>query len=300
MCQIDPMNWLNYHHLMYFKAIATEGSISKASEKLLVGQPALSAQLKQLEEAFGKQLFERRNRKLFLTDAGKIALRYANQIHSLGTELQTVLGDQSLSIKPHIQLGALDSVPKSLVVKLVEWARRNFDCHVTLLDGTGDSLYRQLDSFAIDLVLSDHHIVPAQEGKSIQTRSIGKVPISIYSSEKFEGLKEQFPSSISGQPLVVPTKHSKLRHDLDHYFETHNITPNIVAETQDTTTQKLLAADSYGLIAEPHFAVKHYVKEGKLIKLGRLAGVYEEFFLISNKRVIENPVAIRLMNEFKL
>ncbi|MCB0367614.1 MAG: LysR family transcriptional regulator [Bdellovibrionaceae bacterium] len=293
------MNWLNYHHLMYFRSIATEGSISRASEKLMVGQPALSAQLKQLEEFFDQKLFERRNRQLILTDAGKATLKYANQIHSLGRELLEVLSSKSHSIRPHITIGSLDSVPKNLVVNIMQSARRFQDCHVTALDGTGDELYRQLISHSVDVVVSNHLVIPADD-KSVFSRSIARFKIGVYGAKKFIHLKKGFPASLKNQPMILPTLHSKLRHDIDHFFTSKKISVQVLSEAQDTTVQKLLACDGAGLIAEPEFAVKSMIDEHKLFKLGYLSGVYEEFFLSSTKRVVENPVVNYLMEDYSL
>ena len=77
---------------------------------------------RKLQHAFDQQLFERRNRKLFLTEAGKATLKYANQIFNLGSELQEVIKDKSYSMRPHLNIGALDSVPKNLTVKVIEAA----------------------------------------------------------------------------------------------------------------------------------------------------------------------------------
>jgi len=293
------MNWLNYHHLMYFRSIATEGSISKASEKLLVGQPALSAQLKQLEVSFDQKLFERRNRQLILTDAGKATLKYANQIHSLGGELLEVLQSKSHSIRPHITIGSLDSVPKSLVVNIIQSIRRFQDSHVTALDGTGDELYRQLTTHSIDVVVSNHLVIPSDD-KSMFSRSLARLKIGVYGTKKFLGLKRGFPSSLKNQPLILPTLHSKLRHDIDHFFMNKNIPIQILSEAQDTTVQKLLACEGEGLILEPELAVKQMLKEKKLFKIGYIEGVYEEFFLSSTKRVVGNLIVTYLMNEYKL
>jgi LysR family transcriptional activator of nhaA len=291
------MSWLNYHHLMYFKTIAKEGSISKASEKLLIGQPALSAQLKKLEEYFDQQLFERRNRQLVLTDAGKAALKYAEQIDSLGVELQQVIKERSFNLRPHITIGALDSVPKSLIVKVIEAAQKIQECLVTTIDGTGEELSRQLSSHMLDLVITNHHLVSADE-KTHYSRSIGKLPIFIYGSEKYASLEKDFPESLGNQPFILPTTHSKLRHDIEHFFQQHSLPCKVVAETQDTTIQKLLCVDGFGLIGEPEFAVAPLLEEGKIIRLGKLSQVFEEFFLISTKRVVHNPIADELMKSF--
>lgn len=291
------MNWLNYHHLMYFRTIATEGSISKASEKLRVGQPALSAQLKQLEESFEQKLFERRNRKLFLTEAGKATLKYANQINSLGGELLEVLHNKSHTIRPHITLGSLDSVPKNLVTNVIQAVRKFQDCHVTALDGSGDDLYRELTNHSIDVVISNHLVMPSDD-KSMFSRSIARLKIGVYGTKNYLGLKKGFPHSLKNQPMILPTLHSKLRHDIDHFFTSKKIPMQVLSEAQDTTVQKLLACEGDGLIVEPDFAVKQMIKDKRLFKLGYLEGVYEEFFLSSTKRVVGNPIVTYLMNDY--
>ena len=105
------MKWLNYHHLFYFRTIANEGGIARAAVKLRLGQPTLSTQLKHLEDAVGRPLFERKNRSLVLTEAGKIALDYAENIFRAGDELLQVLADGAISGRTDVKIGALDSVP---------------------------------------------------------------------------------------------------------------------------------------------------------------------------------------------
>jgi len=284
---------------MYFKTIATEGSISKASEKLLVGQSALSAQLKSLEESINHKLFERKHRKLFLTDAGKVTLKYANQIFELGGELQEVLNQNAFTERPHLKIGAINSAPKHLVTQLIRETLKVKDCHFTIIEGTGDELYRELSAHTIDIILSDHHLLQTSE-KTFFSESIGKRPVFIYGAEKYKHLKKGFPSSLKDQPIILPTIHSKLRHDLEHYFDKQKISCNLVAETQDTSIQKILAEEGQGVIAEPEFAVKQMVKDKRLIKIGALKGVYQEFYLISTQKFIKNDFILNIKKNFKL
>ncbi len=135
------MQWLNYHHLYYFRVIANEGGIAKAAEKLRLGQPTLSLQLKQLEEMVGKPLFERRNRKMILTEAGRSALDYANEIFRLGDEMLEVLKDRTINNQTHLQIGALDSVPKSVTLALVREAYKTGPCTVSILEGKAMSFF---------------------------------------------------------------------------------------------------------------------------------------------------------------
>lgn len=291
------MQWLNYHHLFYFRTIATEGGIARASEKLNIGQPTLSAQLRQLEEMVGKPLFERRNRKLILTESGKAALDYANEIFRLGDEMLEVLKDRTPDNQPHLQIGALDSVPKRVILSLVMEAYRISPCVVSILEGKGDELFRELRTHKIDLLVSNY---PSQalENSQVYSRSVAKIPVSVYGAERFKNLQRGFPKSMNGHPFVFPTSHSQLRHDLNHYFKLYDIKAHSVAETQDTSLQRLLAEHGVGLA--PFSEIEGKAKESKLIRLGRLKDVYEEIWLISAQRKLENQIAAQLMNSFAL
>lgn len=291
------MTRLNYHHLMYFRSIALEGGISNAAKKLLIGQPALSAQLKTLEDSFGHALFERKNRSLFLTDAGRVALQYANDIHLKGQELLAVIEDQTFSSRVHLNLGALDSVPKTLITKLINNARQIMPCKVTVLEGRGEELLREVMSHELDILISNYPAPTSGKG-GLYSRSLAKIPIAIFGAPKFKYLKNKFPKSLAGQPMILPTNHSKLRQDIDHFFSIKSVAHSTIAEIHDTAVQKLLALEGVGLVPLPEFIVKELVSTKKLIKLGMLDGVFEEFWMISAKRTIENPVASKLVKGF--
>ena len=293
------MKWLNYHHLFYFRTIAKAGGIAKAAEKLRLGQPTLSTQLKQLEDALGRSLFERKNRSLVLTEAGKIALDYAENIFRTGDELLQVLEDGAVSGRTDVKIGALDSVPKRLLSNLVRAALKEKNVTVSLLEGRGDELFRELFSHQLDLIVSNYPPSSLEFGR-IYSRSLAKVPVAVFASPEFIGLKKTFPESLNGQPFILPTAHSKLRHDLDHYFKINGLRIIPLVETQDTSLQKLLGIDGLGLIPLPEFTAKDLVGEKKLVKLGTLQDVKEEFWLISAARKIENPVAARLMKSFQV
>ncbi len=293
------MNWLNYHHLMYFRCIAIEGSIAKASEKLYVGQPALSAQLKALEESFEQQLFERKNRKLILTDAGKFALKYANQIYEMATELSEAMSDKKFTAKQSLNIGALDSIPKNLILQMIKDAQKLQPCSVRIYEAQGDELYRNLEAHQLDLIISNYSLGLSDQ-KNLFSRSIGKVAIHIYGGDKFKHLKKNFPQSLDKAPFLLPTKHSKLRHDIDHFFELQEIQPQIYTECQDSSLLKQMAIEGLGLIALPDFAVDTIVQAKKLHNLGTLPAVEEEYWLISSSRFIESPISSAIMESFQL
>lgn len=290
------MRWLNYQHLFYFRTIAAEGGIARAAERLRLGQPTLSSQLRQLEEMVGRPLFERRNRKMVLTEAGKIALDYSNQIFNLGDELMEVLADENAAKQTHLQIGALDSVPKSVTKAVVMQALEMGPVTVSILEGRGDELFRELYAHRIDLILSNYP-PPASESDQVFSKTVAKLPVAVYGAAKFKSLSKGFPKSLHGKPFVMPTLHSKLRHDLNHFFKVQGILVSTIAETQDTSLQRVLAGNGVGLA--PLSETKADELEG-LKKIGRLSGVHEEVWLISAQRKLENPVAARLMKTFAL
>ncbi len=292
-------SWINYHHLNYFRVIALEGSISKAAVKLKIGQPTLSAQLKQFEDTVGIQLFERKHKKLILTESGMLALEYANEIFKMGSELLEVLHDRFVPSRPHVQFGALDSVPKHVVLSLAKAALKAGRCTVSLLEGDGDELIREMQLHKIDLVIANY-IPSTRDDVKIYSRSIAKAPVNIYGAKKFSNLKKNFPNSLQDAPFILPTSHSKLRRDIENFFQANRIAFDVVAETQDTALQKLMGIEGLGLIPLTETAAQTYLDEKKLFEIGKFPGVYEEIFLLSSSRKIENPISSLIMKHFKL
>lgn len=291
--------WINYHHLYYFKTIAEIGSVSKAAEKLSIGQPTLSAQLKQFEENLGIDLFERQHKKLIITEQGKVAFDYAKSIFKLGSEMYEVLHDRIRPNKPNLHIGSLDGVPKQVTVQLVKAALQYSPCQITLSEDNSDHLLRELSAHRMDLVITN--LLPTGlDAKGIYPKMLSKKNISIYGSPKFKKLRKTFPESISGQPVVFPTYDSKLRPDLDHWAKIHDIELNIVVESQDVAVKKLMAVSSLGLIATASHTVTRQLLEGKLVEIGKLKGVHEELYLISSHRKVPNPIAQHLVDKFKI
>lgn len=289
--------WINYHHLFYFKTIAEEGTVSKAAEKLRLGQPTLSAQLKQFEDTLGVLLFERHHKKLVLTEQGKVALEYSKNIFRMGSEMYEVLHDRIRPSKPSLHVGALDSVPKQIVLQLVRHAFRISPCQISLSEGRSDELLRELTSHRMDLMVTNF-LPTGMDAKGLNPRLIVKKNVAFFGAPKFKPLRKNFPKSISGQPIVVPTYDSKLRQDLDHWAKLKEIDLNIVVESQDIAMKKLIAINQMALVPTATHTVMGQVLRGELIEIGKIQGVYEELYLISAQRKIENAIAAELMSTF--
>lgn len=289
--------WINYHHLFYFKTIAEEGSVSKAATKLRIGQPTLSSQLKQFEDSLGVQLFERQHKRLILTEQGKIALDYSRQIFRMGSEMYEVLHDRIRPQKPSLHIGALDSVPKQIILQMCKQALKIAPCQITLSEGKSDEILRELLGHRIDLMVTNF-LPQGSDAKGIVPKLLSRRYVGFFGAPSFKHLRENFPHSISGIPLVLPTFDSKLRQDLEHWATLNKIELNILAESQDISLKKLLATNGMGLIPTASHTVTGQVLRGELVEIGTIQGVSEELFILSGKRKIQNSIASQLMKTF--
>jgi LysR family transcriptional activator of nhaA len=292
-------NWINYHHLLYFKVIAEEDSVSKAAEKLNLSQSTLSVQLRQFESMLGVTLFERQHKRLVLTEQGKVTLDYAKSIFILGNELFEVLSDRIIPSRTTLHVGALDSVSKQITLQITKAAFKIGKCHVSVLEGKPDEIFRELTAHKLDLVISNF-IPTAISVKGLVHRVLSSRVVSVFGAEKFKALRQGFPESLQGQPFIMPTYDSKMRYDLDHWLRSREIKVDPVAESQDIGLKKLMAIDGLGLIPAATHAVNRQILNGELFEIGKLTSMNEELFLVSSQRRIENPIAKVLFSKFAL
>lgn len=291
--------WVNYHHLLYFKTIAESGGIAKAAQKLRLGQPTLSTQMKKFEDTLGHELFDRSKRQLQLSDAGRKVLEYAQEIFRLGDEMVDVLNDQHVAAKMQVQIGAADTVPKHLTLKIYHHAQQSKDCVVSITEGHGDELLRELRAHRIDIVVSNY-APPVGDAGGFYAKNITKMPVVVCGSGKFSPLRRGFPQSLFDKPFIMPTLQSKLRHDVEHFLKLREIQVNVVAEVQDTALQKLMATHGDGLAVLPLPAAEELIANKDLVSIGVLPDVFDELWLIAGQRRIQNPVAAALMKSFTL
>ena len=291
--------WINYHHLFYFKTIAEEQSVSKAAQKLRLGQPTLSAQLKQFEDNIGVKLFEREHKKLILTEQGKIALDYAVGIFAMGSEMYEVLHDKLKPQRPSVCIGALDSIPKQVILSMVQFALKLTRCHVTLVEGRSDELVRELLGHRVDILITNF-IPTTLESRKLIHRSIAKNRVNFYGSSKFKYLKSSFPRCLADHPVLLPTFDSKIRYDLDHWSKQNDVQFDVLTESQDIAIRKLMAINGLGLLPTAEYSVHRQLKNGELFEIGKLEGVSEELFVVGTGRKIENSIAKELLKNFRL
>jgi LysR family transcriptional activator of nhaA len=292
-------NQLNYHQLYYFKIVSDEKSVSKAASRLLIELSALSSQLKDFEENLGIKLFDRTNDELILTEHGKLAYKYAAQIFKLGSELKEVISGIKEPDQPILKIGALDSIPRQILSKIVRFSRQDTLCKIMVFDGDPETLLLKLKNHEIDLLLTT--FLPTGEGcENILPRLLSKTQVSFFGAAQEWHLKENFPESIKKYPLVMPTYDSKLRFDIDKWFKEKGWKPNIIVESQDISVKKNIAMDDIGILPTAEHTVQKQVQAGELVCIGALEGVFEELFLLSADKLIPNQIARRVFKSFEV
>jgi LysR family transcriptional activator of nhaA len=289
------MDWLNYHHLLYFWTVAKENSVSKAAAVLHVAQPTVSAQLRSLERSLGQKLFERQGRHLKLTLEGEKVFRYADEIFSLGRELlQAVKGEPQHGPK-RFRVGVSDALPKLTTYRLIEPAlamQPAFRLHVRI-DKT-ERLLGELAVHAIDLVIADAPMMPSLRVRAF-SHLLGETSVSIYGSAALaRGARRKFPQSLHGAPMLLQTANTALRQSLDQWFDVHQIVPAIVGEVEDMAMLQTLGEHGLGLFAAPTVMRKEICRRYHVAWVGELDKVREKFYAISVERRISHP-AVRLI-----
>lgn len=284
------MEWLNYHHLYYFWSVAREESISRASERLHLAPSTISAQVSKLEETLGCKLFHRVGRNLELTEMGRVALRYADEIFALGREMMDTMKGRPAYGPLRLIVGVVDALPKLVVRKILEPAlllpeQVRLVCH----EGKESQLLAELAVHSLDIVLTDS---PVKPGLSIKAYShlLGECGVSFFASDHLVAmLQGEFPISLSGMPMLLPSPMSALRGYLDQWFESIGIRPNITGEFDDPALLKVFGQAGDGIFAAPSIIEKEVQMQHNVTVVGRTDAVREQFYAISVERIIKHP-----------
>jgi LysR family transcriptional activator of nhaA len=289
------MEWLNYHHLLYFWTVAREGSVTRASQQLRLAQPTVSGQLKALEDALGEKLFERTGRRLVLTDVGRVVLRYADEIFSLGRELQDTLKGRPTGRPIRFTVGVADAVPKLVAYRLLLPALSLPEpVHIVCREDKPERLLAELSVHSLDLVISDS---PVGAGVKVKAYShlLGETPVAFFGSDALaSGYRKGFPRSLEGAPVLMPTEGSTLRRSLAQWLDTEGIRPRVVGEIEDSALLKVFGQAGVGLFAAP-VAIEAELRAQFGVKLlGRVDTVKERFYALSAERKLKHPAVVAI------
>jgi len=292
------MSWLNYHHLQYFWITAQELSVTRAARRLRLSQSTVSAQLLALEESLGHKLFLRDGGKLRLTEAGKIALDYANSIFGTGKEMLDFFHNRPIDRpKQAIRIGAISSLSKNLQIEFVAPVMTAPDVRLVVTEGPMLELVRQLQNHSLDLVLSSSS-ARVEEGAEVFNHPLGELPAYLVGSSREFRRSLPLGEAIQSAQLIIPSRQSRLRLDFDSLLDSQSLTAEIKAEVDDMALIRLFALSGQGLALVPEIVVQKELKEGILRKVTRIPSITEKFYAITASRRFPNPWVARMVKEF--
>jgi LysR family transcriptional activator of nhaA len=284
------MEWLNYHHLLYFYTVAKEGSVSRAAKVLRLAQPTLSGQIRKLEHVLDEKLFERRGRNLVLTEMGRVAFRYASEIFSLGGELMETMRGRPTNRPPRLHVGIADVVPKLVAHRLLAASRLvDEGVQLVLREGKPEDLLTELAAQVFDLVISDAPISPHVKVRAFN-HLLGESSVTLFAAPALaKRHRARFPKSLDGAPMLLPTENTALRRSLDAWLQAIDVRPRIVAEIEDSALLKVFGQHGAGIFAAPTIVAAEVKRQHGVHALGIAEGVHERFYAITVERRITHP-----------
>ncbi len=287
------MQWLNYHHLLYFWTVVREGSITGAAEKLFVSQPTVSGQLRELERAVGQRLYEKVGRDLRLTDTGKLMFEYAEEIFTTGQELMQRLKGSRGSRSLTFCVGIPDVMPKLIAARLIEPVLK-LDEPVRLIvrEGKLSELLVDLALHRLDVVLSDSQ-VGSQANIRAFNHELGECSIGLLcSQELLDRYSDNFPYSLNDAPMILPAESTVLRRTMSQWLQKLRVEPQMVAEIEDSALMKVLASRGLGIVPVPMAVAEEAMRQHNLRMLGEVPDAKLHFYAITVERKVTHPAVL--------
>ena len=281
---------LNYKHLHYFWVVAHEGSMTRAAERLGVAVQTISGQLSLLERNLGKALFVSQGRGLALSDAGRAALGYADQIFQLGDALEEAVRTADSGSVLRLRAGISDGIPKLLAYQLLESVlAMPEDVRLICSEGGFEPLLAELALHHIDLVLTDRP-APISGNLKVFSTQLGDFAAGLFGSATLVArYAPGYPASLDDAPLFLPTRQNALRGRIDRWIEGAGIHPRIVGEFQDSALLTTFGRAGLGFFPAPLALAGQVASQLDAVPLGEMAGVSEQIYAISNERRIRHP-----------
>lgn len=290
------MEWLNYHHLLYFWMVAREGTVARAGEKLRLAQPTISGQIRALEEALDQKLFVRQGRHLALTETGRLVYRYADEIFGVGQELlESLKGARRTRRAARIAIGIANGVPKQILRPLLAPAwHLDEQMQVTLRQGAQGHLAELLATDELDVVVSDAPLPPTARVKAYSDL-LGESPVAFFAVSTLAARhRSRFPGSLNGAPLLLPSRDSAVRGALDEWFEAEGLHPAVIGEYNDDALMETCGNAGLGLFPAPAALREGLRREYGVMMVGTAARVVTRVYLITPERQLAHPAVMAI------
>ena len=288
---------MNFKHLFYFWRVAKAGGIARAGEQLHITPQTISGQIGLLEDDLGAPLFAKRGRNLELTDAGRVAFAYAEDIFKLGSELEEFLRNYPVGGRPvYFRVGIADAVPKSIAYRLLQPATSMPEpVRLVCREWKLDSLLAELAAHRLDLVIAGAPIPPSVSVRAYNHR-LGESGVSFFASARlFKSLKGKFPACLDGAPMLIPGADVAVRSSLERWCEAKRLRPNVVGEFDDSALMKAFGQRGAGVFIGPTVLESEIKAQYGVRTLGKTEEIVEEFFAISVERRVTHPCVVAIV-----
>ncbi len=284
------MDRLNYHHLLYFWLVAREHGLANACAKIRLSPSTISGQIHALEHTLDQKLFQKKGRRLELTDMGRIVYRYADEIFTLGKELQDAIHDRPVGKPLRLQVGIVDVVPKLIAKKMLEPALAlGSAIRLICVEDRLDRLMPALAMHELDVVLADSASESSSTIKAFNHLMID-CPVAILGANRIcRQYANKFPISLRGAPLLLPTSNTALRRAMDHWLSDKSMLPQIVGEFDDHALLEVFGESGLGLFPVPALIADAITKKLNVRKVGVLKEIREKFYAITVERRVTHP-----------
>lgn len=294
------MEWLNYHHLHYFWIVVREGTVTAAADLLRLSQPALSTQLKSLEESLGEKLFRRAGRRLELTDAGRLAFRYADEIFTLGREFQSEIKGRPTGRPLRLVVGVSDALPKLMVHRLLRPALELPEpLRLSCRESGVPALLEALFSHEVDIVLVDAPH-PSQGGRRAFNHLLGECGLDFFAAP---GLRRKhrrpFPACLDGAPVLLPAEGGRSRLALERWFDAKGLRPVVAGDFEDSALLKTFGAEGEGFFAAPSPLADDLARAYGVHPVGSADGLQERVYAVSAERRLVHPAVLAILKSAK-
>lgn len=289
------MEWLNYHHLLYFWTVVREGGVGRAADKLRLSQPTVSAQVRALEERLGEKLFARVGRRLVPTDVGQVVYRYADEIFSLGRELVETVHGRATGRPLRFAVGVADVLSKQIAYRLLAPALElSTPVRMICREARAESLLAALAVHEIDLVLADTPVPPTVHVKAY-SHLLGESHVTCFAAPSLaRRLRGRFPQSLTGAPMLLPGDGTVVRRQLEDWFQATGIRPTIVGEFDDSALMKAFGEQGAGVFVGPTVIGEVIRRQYRVQAVGGIDAVRERFYAISYERRIKHPAVVAI------
>ncbi len=285
---------LNYHHLRYFHAVAHEGNLTRAAERLNLSQSALSVQIRKLEERLGQDLFERRGRQLLLTEAGRIALDHADAIFRTGRDLVETL-KRTGAVRHPLRLGALATLSRNFQLSFLRPLLGRADVDLILRSGAMGELLAALQAHVLDIVLTD--LAPPRDAAAPFTaHRIAEQPVALVGAARLVTPGASLAELIAAHPMILPSPETATRMAFDALADRLDVRCEIAAEVDDMAMMRLLAREGAGLALVSRVVVQDELASGLLTAAAEETGITEAFYAVTVARRFPNPLAAELLD----